>query len=534
MKKYLYLFIIVFFTKVLFAQNELYIKDNVADPTKPTLYIKGSNGSMPSLFVDGEIINSNGVFQNDSGIIEIKGNFTNTVGIGVSKYESTGVENFSGTSNQTISGTFNGTTSGTLNGASSGINQLFNVQFNNTSTVTLANDVNNNEEGSTAFIGNTVVLTGSNKYYIKNSDPAKLSGYGSVGDITKFFQGELWRETESGSSYDLPVGISRTASGAFGEGIQMATINVTAASGKGALQAKFENGSPSATPIIICPGAPTVEAKDVDDILNNGFWTITNTSNNISEFSITLSPADFTSLGTPGDYTIIQNGGTTGVYDCTGAITGLPITHSGLSSFSKWEIGASTDGAPLPVELAYLEANTIDNKYIQVAWQTATEINNDGFEVQRSLDGFDFETIGFVKGNGNSTEKNSYSLNDENVKVDLVYYYRLKQIDFDGTYEFSLKVSASLNGVEKNMTVSLFIPNPGVSNSNINITVSKNSLAKIVMFNAVGQVVLHLDIPLSEGSNVLPFDLKNLPAGIYQTNIFIEDQSFSRKLNISK
>ena len=54
------------------------------------------------------------------------------------------------------------------------------------------------------------------------------------------------------------------------------------------------------------------------------------------------------------------------------------------------------------------------------------------------------------------------------------------------------------------------------------------------MFNALGQMVLNLDIPLNESSNIIPFALKNLSNGIYQTNIFIGDESFSRKLNISK
>lgn len=533
MKKYFYLYTLLIFANSLFAQNGLYIKDNVNDPTKPTLYVKGHAGATPTLFVNGEIVNDNGVFQNDDGVIELKGDFTNIIRSN-GKYESTGIEDFSGVSNQTISGVFNGSTSGSLNGVTSGINQLYNVQLNNSSTLTLGGDVYNHEDGSTAFVGNTVVLTGVNKYYIKNSDPSKLSGYGSTGDVVKFFEGELWRETESNNSYDLPIGASHLVSTAFGEGIQMASVNINQAIGKGALRAKFENGSPSATPIIICPGAPTEAAKDVDEILNNGFWNIINTDNNIVDFAITLSPADYTSLGTPGDYTIIQDGGPTGVDDCSGAITGLPITQAGLSSFSKWEIGASTDGSPLPVELVYIDANAIDNEFIQITWQTASEINNDGFEVQRSLDGFEFETIGFVKGQGNSVNKNIYTLDDKNVKLNVVYYYRLKQIDFDGAFEYTSKVSESLNGIEGVIAVSQFIPNPTSSNSNVSITVNKSKLAKIIMFNSLGQMVLNLDIPLSAGSNLLPFDLNNLSSGIYQTNIFIEDESFSRKLVISK
>lgn len=534
MKKYLYFIIVLFYTNILYAQNELYINGHVSDSSKPTLFVKGNVGSVPTLFVKGEIINNQGVFQNDSSLIELTGNFTNTVGLGVSKYESTGIERFSGDSSQTISGVFNDTLTGYLNGDSSAINQLFQVEFAGDSTIILATNVNNHKYGSTTFTGDMIVLTGSNRYYIQNTDPSKLSGYGVSGDVTNFFQGELWREVKTGEAYDLPVGAAHSATSDFGEGVQMATVLVSSATKKGALQAKFENGSPSITPIIICPGAPTLEARDVDEILNNGFWTITNTENNISEYALTLNPADYTPLGTPGDYTIIQNGSPTGIDDCSGALTNLPITHAGLTTFSKFEIGASTDGAPLPVELINLEAIAIDNQYVNVLWQTATEINNDGFEIQRSEDGVDFETIGFVEGAGNSTDKLAYIYSDRDVQANILYYYRLKQIDFDGSFEFSSKVSASLNNMVNDVVVSQFIPNPSNANAVLNIQVNQASLAKIVMVNSLGQLMLNIDLQLSEGSNTLPFDLKNLSSGLYQTNVFIGDESFSRKLIISK
>lgn len=517
----------------MFSQNELYIKGNVADPTKPTLYVKGNDGSNPTLYVKGEIVNDNGVFQNEDGDIELTGNWTNTVGAGASKYESTGEEKFSGTANQTITGTFNGTTDGSLNSTTSGINQFYNVKLVNNTTLTLATDVNVHSNGTTEFVGNTVVVTGTNVYYVRNSATGAISAYGAAGSTTKFFQGNLWRQAINGVSYDLPVGYSRASTGAFGEGIQLATINITAATGTGVIESRFNNGSPSTTPITICPGAPTPEARDVDDILNNGFWTIHN-SGSITEFDITLAPADYTALATPGDYTIIQDGNPTGFDDCTGALTGLPITHSGLSSFSKWEIGASTDGAPLPVELVYLDAYGVNNEFIQVAWETATEINNKGFDIQRSVDGISFEKIGFVEGNGNTTEVKNYTFDDKNVVQNTIYYYRLKQIDFDDNFELTYKVSASLKGIQEEIFVSPFIPNPTTTNSHIEIQVPNETTAKVVMFNGIGQVIYNNRVALDKGINVLPFDLNNLASGIYQTTITINEKTYSRKLLFNK
>jgi len=534
MRKYLIILITFFAINLSFSQNELYIKGN--DGTNPTLYVKGHSGTTPTLFVDGEIVNSNGDFKNDDGIIEVKGDFTNTVGAGASKYESTGIERFSGTSNQTISGTLNGTADGTLNGTTSAINQLYNVELDNNTTITLGSDVNNHKNGTTKFVGNTVLVTSGNTYYIRNADPTKFSGYGTSGDLSKFILGNLKRETSSGNAYELPVGYSSTNTAATGEGLQMATVTVTTASSNGAIEARFDNGSPSTVPIIICPGAPTLNATNVDVILDNGYWTIANSGANITEFEMTLDPADFTSLGSPTnlDYTIIQNGSGTGQDDCTGTLSAIPITHTGLTSFSKWEIGASNDGSPLPVQLIYLQANNIENRYIEVSWSTATEINNELFEVQRSLDGENFTKIGIVAGSGNTSAIKEYNFNDTKTKRNVVYYYRLKQIDFDGIFEYTYKVSASLDKINAEISVSPFIPNPSSANTHLEIIVNQDTEARIVMFNGIGQVIIKQVFNLNKGANILPFNLTNMSSGIYHTTIVIGDESFSRKINLSK
>ena len=86
--------------------------------------------------------------------------------------------------------------------------------------------------------------------------------------------------------------------------------------------------------------------------------------------------------------------------------------------------------------MIYLEADAMNNDAIQVRWATASEINNREFDVERSTDGSTWTIIGLVPGNGNSTQENMYAYNDLNVVPGIPYYYRLKQIDFNGNYQY--------------------------------------------------------------------------------------------------
>ena len=92
-------------------------------------------------------------------------------------------------------------------------------------------------------------------------------------------------------------------------------------------------------------------------------------------------------------------------------------------------------GSIVPVELTSFTAQALDQKII-LRWTTATELNNNGFEIQRRVAESEFATIGFVRGEGTTTNQKQYSYIDKDL-VDGKYFYRLKQIDFNGAYEYS-------------------------------------------------------------------------------------------------
>ena len=102
------------------------------------------------------------------------------------------------------------------------------------------------------------------------------------------------------------------------------------------------------------------------------------------------------------------------------------------------------DLSSVPVELVSFTANAINNN-IELNWNTATELNNKGFEIQRKSEIEDYTTIGFVEGHGTTSENYNYNFVDKNPDAG-IYYYRLKQIDLDGSFEYSDEIMITISG----------------------------------------------------------------------------------------
>lgn len=200
--------------------------------------------------------------------------------------------------------------------------------------------------------------------------------------------------------------------------------------------------------------------------------------------------------------------------------------------FSHFQIGTNSSNA-LPIELLSLTAYPVNNEYIRVAWTTATEINNDKFEVLRSEDGINFSKIGEVKGNGTSTDAHNYLFNDKDVAANVIYYYRLNQIDFDGTATLTHIVSASLNAAD-NIVISDFIPNPARNASKLLITSPVDMQLRVTMYDALGQQIESSLVNLPAGVQT-PFivDASLLAAGNYMVSLKNELLFASRRLVVT-
>jgi hypothetical protein len=272
---------------------------------------------------------------------------------------------------------------------------------------------------------------------------------------------------------------------------------------------------------------------------------------NISELYVTK----YSGINEDGDYTNNSPGGIYKVYgDPTpyntqpdgplteqsngfsstyGAASGLHSVELNVDELSEFWLHGSGSGTPLPVEMLYIEANAIDNSYIQVRWATALEIDNNGFQVERSTDGQSWSAIGWVDGHNNTTVQQNYSYDDHTVTAGIRYYYRLKQIDNDGDYEYTGIVSAIItNGIT--FSVKDFIPNPATNSTTLIITASNEQPIEVDIFNAIGQRVMSEPHTLNKGANQLPFNITNLAAGSYTAVVSSNNEVYSKKLVVVK
>ncbi|MDZ7626650.1 MAG: hypothetical protein U5J96_19645 [Ignavibacteriaceae bacterium] len=134
--------------------------------------------------------------------------------------------------------------------------------------------------------------------------------------------------------------------------------------------------------------------------------------------------------GTP-PYEVYSNTGLTLV---TGDGRSAPFTPTGSFFSSRALVGEVHYDAVVPVELASFTASVNENA-VELSWITATEVNNSGFNVERKTQNTEWENIAFVEGHGTTTETQSYSFIDKDLSSGS-YSYRLKQVDFDGTFMY--------------------------------------------------------------------------------------------------
>ena len=176
-----------------------------------------------------------------------------------------------------------------------------------------------------------------------------------------------------------------------------------------------------------------------------------------------------------------------------------------------------TYSSPLPVELVEFTSQLVNETVVELNWSTASELNNYGFEIQHSIDGEDWKTISFVKGQGTSVELNNYSYTHtypskgEN-------YYRLKQIDFDGAIDLSdIKTE-----ILKEVGEIKLVPNP--TKGNLQIFGIAGEGAKVEVFDRIGRKLKSFNL------NDQYLDISELPIGLYFVRILSKNQIFTKRI----
>ncbi|MBX2959626.1 MAG: T9SS type A sorting domain-containing protein [Flavobacteriales bacterium] len=189
--------------------------------------------------------------------------------------------------------------------------------------------------------------------------------------------------------------------------------------------------------------------------------------------------------------------------------------------FAAWTLSDVTD--PLPVTLSSFTA-TCKEKNIELEWVTQTELNNDYFVLEKSYDGFVFFEVAQIKGNGNSNISINYKINVE--AENKTIYFRLKQVDFDGTINYHNIISSNCTNSSFEVTMPLLTENQ--LSFMINSELDENF--QVYLYDYRGRLITDKSESLQKGLNTVRINNLNLSSGIYMLSIVGQNNVYSTKL----
>jgi autotransporter-associated beta strand protein len=202
------------------------------------------------------------------------------------------------------------------------------------------------------------------------------------------------------------------------------------------------------------------------------------------------------------------------------------VSWSGLYSFSDFT--GNGNGSPLPISLIDFNAQPVLEQ-VAVTWTTASEINNDYFTIERSIDGINFRPLTEVDGAGNSNTILNYKLMDSE-PFDGVSYYRLKQTDFDGKFEYSEVKAVNFQKPTAGQNWSVY-PNPSNLNGiNLSTGVVNSELIDLKLTDVTGKLVYSEQIGVNNKGDNKFISFENVNTGIYYLTIIDGDQAKTIKV----
>jgi trimeric autotransporter adhesin len=280
---------------------------------------------------------------------------------------------------------------------------------------------------------------------------------------------------------------------------------------KNSIVLNFTGGNGARRLVVARMGAPaTADPQDASNYLANsifGSGALTG-FNNYVVYSSNGSSVTVTGLEASTEYHFA-------IYEFNnGGVAGAENYLAPGASISAWTLTE-----PLPVTLASFTATMRDNSTVLAEWATVSELNNHRFEVERSEDGVFFQTVGTLKGAGTTNERREYRLTDPS-PFGGTSYYRLRQVDYDGTTAYSKTVAVrNLNRISPQVTI---FPNPTVRNLQVNLGSSSQNV-RLLVNDMLGRLILDEQAPDMINEQAYSLDVSTLPAGTYQLTI-VSDQ----------
>ncbi len=403
-----------------------------------------------------------------NGKLNISGNFNQSGGTITESSSGSGTIEFNGT-NQMLSKT---------GGA---INNTIHFRINSAIGVTLNNDFNTNA-GTTLTFTSGLLTLGANNLTVSGS----ISGASSTRYIVTNGTGALQMSVGAGATKDFPIGAS---TGSY-DPVSATPTNATTIGAR--VQSSFTV-------------APPIPDKAVGKE-----WDITSSSPSSTSLSFTPSDPIATTSPVIGHYV-------------AGSWEELSATRSGntwtatTTSFSPFGVG---DATAFPIELLSFSAKPLASS-IRLDWATASEQNNDYMAVEKSAEGLRWEEIGRVAGAGTTTLPQSYTLTDDKPLPGL-NYYRLRQVDFDGRFEYHKTIVVDFKGGQSG-GLYLF-PSPAQDRLHVNLPAPASQDGVLWLLDVQGRVLQRQTV--AQGGTQAVFEVATLPEGIYFVRMEGDARSF--------
>ncbi|MCO6495617.1 MAG: T9SS type A sorting domain-containing protein, partial [Bacteroidetes bacterium] len=374
----------------------------------------------------------------------------------------------------------------------------------------------------TLKITNGIIKPGAYSLSIGNSTTDK----GSLSYTTGYIEGTLTRwfdGTNSGSSSGLfPLGENNEK--------KFVTVEYSSApTSGGTLTATFEKTSMGGSGLPIAVSAVgTCSGYNISNTAD-AYWRIDD-GNGLTggTYDISIEAEGFDGITDLCELALLKRSGMgswglAGTPVQTGGTLLKPIVKvTGATGWSNFGFGGGSPN-PLPITLSYFNAKlNNDESVVHLSWTTVSEINNDYFEVQKSIDGITWNTISIIDGAGNSQQENQYSTIDK-YPNEGINYYRLKQVDFNGEYTLSSISNVILSRKTDFNAIKIF-PNP--TQGVVNITNLQADHSSIVVMTIEGKIVNEYQTEL----NSYNLDIHSLPRGIYFIKINSGGQQYFEKL----
>jgi len=370
--------------------------------------------------------------------------------------------------------------------------------------------------GGTLNTSSSATISG-NRVHVLNTAASSVN----AGSTISYIDGTLRRYHATGAAgaFNWPLGK------ATGAGYNLALTNFTAISNASYIDSRFE---PWPTNPPYTSGLTDCSTNFTYETFNNGFWTMipANMSHTYT-YDCTLYPLNETNV-VGSVFTIIKRVHTSTMDNTLWLMNGTCATstvtavkRTGMTNFSF--LGVDQGGVFLPVEMLYFKGHK-ESSFNVLEWSTVSERDNDYFDLERSKDGVNFEFMTKVDGAGNSTVELYYTKNDYN-PFSVVTYYRLKQVDFNGTATYS-NIVALTNKLDE-ISMSTLFPNPTTENTSFNFYTPTKGEMTVRVYDQAGRLVMDKVTKLNEGNSTVDLDTQELATGIYNVEVKFDKGNFT-------